>query len=135
MEKLNQILSRHLPHFKSIEPGCSIRDALCRMSTQNTDYLIVMDEKENFMGLITEHDVARKALFMNKSLNETRVKEMMNTKLPFADANDTVEQSLHTMKKHHVRFLPVFRNMSFIGIVSADDILEEAVRHRGLIFD
>ena len=118
MEKLNQILSRHLPHFKSIEPGCSIRDALCRMSTQNTDYLIVMDEKENFMGLITEHDVARKALFMNKSLNETRVKEMMNT-----------------MKKRLVRFLPVFRNMSFIGIVSADDILEEAVRHRGLIFD
>jgi CBS domain-containing protein len=135
MEKLNQILSRHLPHFKSIEPGCSIRDALCRMSTHNTEYLIVMDEKENFMGLITEHDVARKALFMNKSLNETRVKEMMNTKLPFADANDTVEQSLYTMKKHHVRFLPVFRNMSFIGIVSADDILEEAVKHRAKIFD
>ncbi|MBN8688976.1 MAG: CBS domain-containing protein [Chitinophagales bacterium] len=135
MERLNQILARHLPHFKEIAPGCSIRDALCRMSTQNTDYLIVMDEKGNFLGVLTERDVARKALFMNRSLTETHVREIMNTQLPFADANDTVEQCMSKMKKYHVKFIPVFSNMSFAGVISADDILAEAVEKRNVIFD
>ncbi len=135
MEKINEILARQLPHFKNIEPGCSISDALCRMTTYNTEYLIVMDETDNFLGLITEHDVASKALFMNKSLTDTKVIDILNTKLPFADAGDTLEQCMTVMKKHHVKFLPVFSNLEFKGIVSTDDILEEAVSHRSEIFD
>ncbi len=135
MEKVNEILARQLPHFKNISPSCSVSDALCRMSTHNTEYLIVIDEKDNFLGLITEHDVARKALFMNRSLTDTKVNELMNTKLPFADADDTLEQCMNVMKKHHVKFLPVFSNLSFMGIVSTDDILAEAVNHRSEIFD
>ncbi|MBI3140091.1 MAG: CBS domain-containing protein [Sphingobacteriales bacterium] len=135
MEKLNEILARQLPHFKNIEPDCSISDALCRMSTYNTEYLIVTDKADNFLGLITEHDVASKALFLNKSLTDTRVIDILNTKLPFADAGDTLEQCMTVMKKHHVKFLPVFSNLEFKGIVSTDDILDEAVSHRSEIFD
>ncbi|MBI5370684.1 MAG: CBS domain-containing protein [Sphingobacteriales bacterium] len=135
MEKINEILARQQPHFKNIEPGCSVSDALCRMSTYNTEYLIVMDETDNFLGLITEHDVASKALFMNRSLTDTRVMDILNTQLPFADAGDTLEQCMTVMKKHHVKFLPVFSNLQFRGIVSTDDILDEAVNHRSEIFD
>lgn len=135
MEKINEILARQLPHFRSISPKSSVSDALCRMSTQNTDYLIVMDEKEQFLGLITEQDVARKALFMNRSLDDTHVREIMSTKLPFADAGDTVEQCMNVMKKHHVKHLPVFQHFKFMGIVSTDDILDEAITRRVAIFD
>ncbi len=135
MEKLNQILSRQQPHFKNITPGSSIRDALCRMSTLNTDYLIVMDVKDNFLGLLTEKDIARKALFLNRSLSETKVKDLMTTQWPFADVNNTVDQCMTTMKEYHVKYVPVFKNLEFIGVVSADDILQEAVKQRREIFD
>ncbi len=135
MEKLNQILSRQQPHFINITPGSSIRDALCRMSTLNTDYLIVIDGKNKFLGLLTEKDIARKALFLNLSLGETKVEELMTTQWPFADVNNTVDECMNTMKAHHVKYVPVFENLEFVGVVSADDILLEAVKQRQEIFD
>jgi signal-transduction protein with cAMP-binding, CBS, and nucleotidyltransferase domain len=135
MEKITEILARKQPHFKKISPSCTINDALCRMSTQNTDYLIVMDDNNNFLGLLTEHDVATKSIYSDQPLTKTQVRQMMNTRLPFADEGDTVEQCLRLMKRHNVRYLPVFSNFHFLGIVSGDDILTEALSHRGDIFD
>jgi CBS domain-containing protein len=135
MEKVTEILARKQLHFKKISPVCSISDALCRMSSQHTDYLIVMDDNENFLGLLTEHDIASKTIFANQSLTKTRVNEMMDTRLPVADVDDTVEECMKLMKRYHVRYLPVFNDLNFIGIVSTDDILEEAVSHRAAIFD
>lgn len=135
MEKINQILSRQQPHFINIPPGSSIRDALCRMSTLNTEYLIVMDGKNKFLGLLTEKDIARKALFLNLPLAETKVEELMTTQWPFADVNNTVDECMNTMKAHHVKYIPVFENLEFVGVVSADDILQEAVMQRQEIFD
>lgn len=135
MEKVTEILARKQPHFKKISPTCSISDALGRMSSQNTDYLIVMDDNENFLGLLTEHDVASKTMFAPQPLAKTRVDEMMNTRLPVANADDTVEQCMKVMRRYNVRYLPVFNSLHFLGIVSSDDILQEAVSHRGDIFD
>lgn len=135
MEKVLTILAGKQPHFRKISPGCSITDALCRMSSQNTDYLIVMDDDEKFLGLLTEHDVATKTIFAGRPLSKTKVNEMMNTRLPVADADDTVEQCMQKMQRHHVRYLPVFNDLHFLGILSTDDILREAVSHRMEIFD
>jgi CBS domain-containing protein len=135
MEKVTEILARKQTHFKKISPACFISDALCRMSSQNTDYLIVMDDEGNFLGLLTEHDVASKTIFANLPISKTRVREMMNTRLPVADVGDTVEQCMKVMKRYHVRYLPVFNELSFMGIVSTDDILEEVLSHGADIFD
>jgi len=135
MEKVKAIIDRQQPHFKTISPACSVTDALSRMSSQNTDYLIVMDENDHFLGLVTEHDVAKKSIFMKHPPTKACVKEMMNTRLPFADVEDTVEECMKLMKKYHVRHLPVFENLHLMGILTTDDILEEAVKYRTEIFD
>ena len=135
MEKVTEILARKQPHFRKISPTSTISDALGRMSTQNSDYLIVTDENENFLGLLTEHDVATKTIFTNRPLAKTRVKEVMNKSLPFANLNDTVEQCMRVMRRHHVRYLPVFNNLDFIGVISIDDILEEVVSHGADFFE
>ncbi|MFZ1312681.1 MAG: CBS domain-containing protein [Chitinophagaceae bacterium] len=135
MEKVTSILERKQFHFKKISPSCSISDALCRMSSHNTDYLIVMDDNDNFLGLLTEHDVASKTIFLKQPLAKASVNEMMNTRLPFADVDDTVEECMKAMKRYHVKYLPVFKNLVLMGIVSTDDILDEAVSHRNEIFD
>jgi CBS domain-containing protein len=135
MEKVTAILARKQPHFNKISPVCSASEALCRMNARNTDYLIVMDDDGSFLGLLTEHDVAAKTIFANQELATTRVHEMMNTRLPVADADDTVEYCMRLMRRYNVRYLPVFNNLQFVGIVSTDDILEEVVSHRSEVFD
>jgi len=135
MENVTVLLSKKQSHFNKISPNSSISDALCRMSCQNIDYLIVMDDDEKFLGLLTDHDIATKTVFANKSITSTKVKQMMNTRWPVADADNTVEDCMKLMSRYNVRYVPVFKNLSFLGVVSTDDILQEAVSHRSKIFD
>ncbi|HKZ67403.1 MAG TPA: CBS domain-containing protein [Chitinophagaceae bacterium] len=135
MENVTVLLAKKQSHFNKISPNCTISDALCRMSCQNTDYLIVMDDDERFLGLLTEHDIATKTIFNNRSITLTKVNQMMNTRLPAADAESTVEDVMRLMRRFNVRYVPVFRNLNFLGVVSSDDIIQEAVSHRLKIFD
>lgn len=135
MENVTVLLARKQSHFNKISPNCTISDALCRMSCQNTDYLIVMDEDDRFLGLLTEHDIATKTIFNNRSITLTKVNQLMNTRWPVADANDTVEDCMMLMSRYNVRYVPVFKNLNFLGVVSSEDILQEAVSHRSAIFD
>ncbi len=135
MENVTVLLARKQSHFNKISPNCTISDALCRMSCQNTDYLIVMDEDERFLGLLTEHDIATKTVFNNRSITLTKVNQLMNTRWPVADADDTVEDVMLMMSRYNVRYVPVFKNLNFMGVVSSEDILQEAVSHRNAIFD
>jgi signal-transduction protein with cAMP-binding, CBS, and nucleotidyltransferase domain len=135
MENVTVLLARKQSHFNKISPNSTISDAICRMSCQNTDYLIVVDEDENFLGLLTEHEIATKAIFNNRSITLTKVNQLMNTRLPAASADDTIEDCMRLMRRFNVRYIPVFQDWRFLGVVSADDIIQEAVSHRSRIFD
>ena len=135
MENVTVLLAKKQSHFNKISPNCTISDALCRMSCQNTDYLIVMDDDERYLGLLTEHDIATKTIFNNRSITLTKVNQLMNTRFPAADAGDTVEDCMRLMKRFNVRYVPVFKHHTFLGVVSSDDIIQEAVNHRLKIFD
>ena len=135
MEKITNILSKKQPHFHTVSPASSANNALCQMCCENVDYLVVIDDEERYIGLITEHDIASRVIATNKQLGKTKVKDIMNKSLPVATTEDTVEKCMQLMRQHHVRYLPVFENFLFKGIVSSEDILEEAVNNRMEIFD
>ena len=75
MEKITQILKRKEPHFRYIAPQCSLDEALNRMSCEATDHLAVIDEDRRFIGIITEHDIACRALVSKIPLTSTPVKK------------------------------------------------------------
>jgi len=94
-----------------------------------------MDDDEKFLGLLTEHDIATKTMFNQRSIVNATVNQMVNTRWPVADADDTVEDCMRLMSRYNVRYVPVFNNLNFLGVVSSDDILQEAVSHGSRIFD
>jgi len=135
MEKITSILDRKEAHFHTVSPECFITNALQQMHCENVDYLVVIDDEERFLGILSDHDIASKALFGGKSLNKTFVRDVMNNHLPVATTEDTVEKCMRTMRQHNVRFLPVFEGFNFRGVVSSDDIIHEIVANRMDIFD
>ena len=134
MEKITSILAKKEPHFHTVSPGSSADTALSRMCHENVDYLIVMEDGK-YVGLLTEHDITSKVVITAKQLTKTMVCDIMNKGLPAATTDDTVERCMQLMRQHHIRYLPVFEIHSFRGIVSSEDILEEAVNNRMEIFD
>lgn len=134
MEKITIILARKKPHLHTVTSSSSASDALYQMCCENVDHLIVVDNNK-FVGLLTEHDIASKGMFSNKPLHKMVVKEIINTGLPMVTTDDTVERCMKLMRQHNVKYIPVFEDYAFKGVVTADDIIEEAVFNRGRIFD
>jgi CBS domain-containing protein len=135
MERITSILNRREAHFHTVAPESSVTDALQQMRCENVDYLVVLNDDERFLGILSDHDIATKILFERKPLNKTSVREIMNTRLPVATTEDTVEKCMRTMRQHNVRFLPVFEGFNFRGVVSSDDIIHEVVEIRMDVFD
>jgi signal-transduction protein with cAMP-binding, CBS, and nucleotidyltransferase domain len=135
MERITSILHRKQRHFHTVAPGSSIYDALQQMHCENVDYLVVIDDEENFLGLLTDHDIASKVVFGNKPVTRMQVKEVMYTHLPLATTDDTVEKCMRTMRQHNIRFIPVFEGYTFQGIVSSEDIIHEIISNRRDVFD
>lgn len=134
MEKVTTILARKQPYFNTVSPMSSISDALNRMSCENSDCLIVMDNG-SFLGLLTEHEITSKAMNAGTSFYKRNVRDIMNTRLPVINSDDTVENCMKLMRQFNVRYVPVFEDYEFCGIVSSDDILQEVVYNRSQIFD
>lgn len=135
MKKITSILAKKQPHFHTISPSASAGQALHQMCCENVDYLVVMDEDNCYIGIITEHDIAAGVVTLNNELEKMKVADLVNKRLPVATTEDTIERCMQLMQQHHSRYLPVFENFLFKGIVSSEDILEEAVNTRLEIFD
>ena len=123
MEKVKTILAHKQPYFNTIASDTAISEALHKMNCENSDYLIVIDN-DQFLGLITEHDIASKAMNKTLPLNQVKVREMMNHGLPIIDSEETLERCLKMMQLFKAHYLPVFENFRFCGVVSSDDILQ-----------
>lgn len=135
METIMHILRHKTPDFHTTVPGASLKNAMHQMFCENTDHLVVMDEAGKFLGVVSEHDITTKGLMAKKSLEEIPVKEVMNTQLPMAMVNDSIDKCMRLLKQHHARFLAIFENFTFKGVISAFDFLEEIVNKGKNVFD
>ena len=135
MEKITSILAKKHPNFHTVSPGSKVSDAVSQMCCENIDHLIVLDDNERFLGILSEHDITLRAMSSKQPLNKTEVKDVMNTRLPVATTNDSVERCMQLMRQFNVRLLPVFEGFHFCGVVSSEDIIREAVYSRMKIFD
>jgi len=134
MEKIMDLIGRNQPQYNTVTTTATVRDALYKMYCEHIDYLIV-EENDKFMGLLTEHDVAGKVLFSDKPLQNTLVKEFMTTHVPVITAEDSLENAMRLLDNRNARFLAVYDGFNFQAIVSAQDVMREALKKRRTTYD
>lgn len=134
MERIADVLARKYPQFNTAVPDCLVSDALYQMCSENVDFLIVLED-DKFQGLITDHDIASKILFENRPLNKIRVREFMNRTIPVTTPDTSLEQCMLLMERYSVKHIAIFERFDFMGVVSSNDLMHEALTHRGEIFE
>jgi predicted transcriptional regulator len=135
MEKIADVLGRKFPQFNTISSDHFVSDALYQMSAENVDYLIVMDD-ERFMGIVCSTDIANKVLLADKQLNKIKVCECHNRNLPVAMLNDPIEFAMELLEWHNAKYLAVYDQFDFKGIVTSSDLMRYALsKPRRVYFD
>ncbi len=75
------------------------------------------------VGIITERDIALKALLRNKRASEVKAKEIMSHPLTTIDPDLSVDDACKLAAKRRIKRLPVIENDRAVGIVSIRDLL------------
>jgi CBS domain-containing protein len=110
----------------TIAPDAPVLDALKLMAEKNVGSLIVM-EGDKYIGILTERDYSRKVFLKGKNSNETKVSEIMSVDLPTLKPSDKIEYCMELLADKNIRYMPVFENDKFIGIISMSDVVKETI--------
>jgi IMP dehydrogenase len=126
MRKVSNILQRKGASIISVMPDLPVINALQLMADKNIGSVMVMDGEE-YLGVLTERDYARKVILKGHSSTETLVKEIMSTGLPRITPDNSIETCMHIMSESNIRYLPVFENDKVCGIISITDVVSETI--------
>lgn len=126
MKNVAHILARKGNNVIFVNPDFHVLAALGIMAEKNIGSVVVMDG-ENYCGLLTERDYARKVILKGKTSADTRVGDIMSTGLPRISPSDTLEQCMRLMSEANIRYLPVFEDDRLCGIISINDVVKETI--------
>lgn len=126
MKKVADILRRKGTAAISVLPETNVIEALQLMSEKNIGSVLVMKD-EQYCGLLTERDYARKVILKGKHSSDTKVEEIMSIGLPRITPDNSIEVCMHLMSENNIRYLPVFENDTITGIISINDVVKETI--------
>jgi CBS domain-containing protein len=126
MKTVADIFKRKGKNNITVDPGSTVLEALKIMAEKNIGSVVVMDD-EKYCGLFTERDYARKVILHGKSSAELQVGEIMSEYLPVVTPANTLEDCMEIMTNHNIRYLPVFENNEYTGVISIIDVVKETM--------
>jgi len=126
MKNVADIFKRKGTHNITVTADTRVLDALKVMAEKNIGSVVVM-ENGKYCGLFTERDYARKVILHGKSSSELQVGEIMSEYLPSVTPRHKLDDCMEIMTNHNIRYLPVFENDEYIGVISIIDVVKETM--------
>lgn len=116
-----------------IRPQQTIKEAVNLMEKHNIGGLVVVDQDEKLVGIITERDLIRYAATENPSFS-TKVSDIMTSRVIVGVLQDEINAVAHTMTEKRFRHLPVVEEEKLVGILTIGDVVKaQRDRYQGEI--
>lgn len=126
MSKIRDIIVKKGPHFNIVPADTLVLDALTIMKSENLSYVVVMTDNQ-YLGIMSERDYTHKIKLQGRKSDTTTVKEIMTNDLPVIGYADDLERCMVLMNVYKTRYLPVFDNMQFKGVLTMNDLMREVI--------
>lgn len=117
--KVHEIMTAHA---RCVRPDNTLVEVAGYMAELDVGALPVCDA-DRLAGMITDRDIAVRAVAKGCDPSETAVSEIMTPSIVYIFADQSVEEATRVMQEHEIRRLPVLnRQKRLVGIVSLGDI-------------
>lgn len=126
MPTVRDMIRRKGSEVFSILPDATVYEALDIMAKQNTGALMVVNGNK-VEGILSERDCVRKVDLAGKTSRNTKVGEVMTSKVIYVEAGQQLEECMALMIDKNIRHLPVFDGNELLGLISVRDVLKEVV--------
>ena len=120
--KINEIMTRNV---EVVQPNSVLQEAAGKMKSLNVGSLPVCDNRK-LLGIITDRDIAIRAVADGRDPATTKVSETMSPDLVYCFEDQDIKDAANLMERHQIRRLPILdRNQQLVGIVSLGDLAVE----------
>jgi CBS domain-containing protein len=111
------------PTLQMISPEASVSDAVRKMKQLNIHSLLIERQSAtDAYGIITDTDVLKKVLALDKNPAAVAVREVMSKPIITIPPECTLFEIAQLMARFHINHLPVFDGKEVVGMVSSTDI-------------
>ena len=121
MPSVGEIMSRDV---LAVEPATTLADAARRMHERSVGAVVVLDEHERLVGIVTERDVLRAVATDGI---ERPVSELMTPSPETVEPDESAGQAAVLMIHGGFRHLPVVDGGTVAGIISIRDLVRLTV--------
>ncbi|XP_071731496.1 CBS domain-containing protein CBSX3, mitochondrial-like [Rutidosis leptorrhynchoides] len=108
----------------------TVYDAAKQMAKNNIGSLVVLKpgNEQIIAGIITERDYLQKVIVKDRSMKNTKVKEIMTNQnnLVTVTSDTNIYQAMRLMSENHIRHVPVIDGR-VVGMISIADVIRAVV--------
>ncbi|MEN7973951.1 MAG: CBS domain-containing protein, partial [Verrucomicrobiota bacterium] len=123
MSAVSNLLDSKGRDVLTVSPDTSVREAVQKMEDISAGTALVM-EGDEVAGIISERDVIRKVVLLNKDIDQVLVKEIMTTNLTSITQETSLDDCMQLITDKRIRHLPVICGGVLCGIVSIGDVVK-----------
>jgi acetoin utilization protein AcuB len=120
-------------HLVTVPPNTTIVKARNVIKEKRINHLLVVDQKEDLIGLVSDRDVkqswaspatALSVHELNYLLTQLTVEMIMIRKIITISPGTTVERAALIMQENRISALPVIDDEKLVGIITTTDVME-----------
>jgi CBS domain-containing protein len=134
MKTVQSIIDAKGSEVWSVDADGSVFEALQYMADKNIGAVIVT-QADDFVGIMSERDYARKIILMSRSSKKTRVSEIMTPNPTCVSPADSVSSCMQLMTENRFRHLPVVDDGSLVGLISIGDVVRTVIGEQQFLID
>ena len=126
MTTLRDVIYNKGREIYSVQPEASVFETLKLMADKNVGAILVRSDSQ-VDGILSERDCVRRLELHGRNAHDTKVKDIMTSKVLYVQASQSLEECIAIMIDKNIRHLPVFDGDELLGLISVRDALKEMV--------
>jgi CBS domain-containing protein len=124
---VSQILKQKGGSVFTCSPQDTIAAAAALLHARGVGALVVLDDKDEVAGIISERDIVRVVAQQGPAGLSAGVASCMTRGVVYADTKEPVDALLSRMTDRRIRHLPVCQEGKLTGIVSIGDLVKAKI--------
>ncbi|MBN1153794.1 CBS domain-containing protein [candidate division KSB1 bacterium] len=126
--KVKDVLTTKGSNVVTINQSKTVYDALKTFAENRVGSLLVLDSKEDIVGIIGARDALMAVLYSCDKIREMKVESIMTKDIIVGtpDAELTYVEAI--MTNNHIRHLPIVENKKLTGIISIGDVVKAQLK-------
>lgn len=122
--QVQDILKKKSSEVFTIRSHQPLADAIKMLADKNIGVLVVVDEQNQPVGVLSERDIVRELAHNIAGMESLKVSHIMTKDVIIALPEDDLTYLSNTMTNKRIRHLPVMQDGKLIGIVSIGDVVK-----------